>query len=170
MNHKNYKLLVIEDEAELREYIVSVLTEELDINIVEARDGKEALELFDKHDFDAVLSDQSMPHINGLQVLQAVRAKKYEIPFVMLTAYGDNEKIYEGLRMGINDFLQKPCRAEKLIKVVTMALEIGACRRVIQKNLEDISSENSLAGQKAKESLERLANISKIHLLNSYHT
>ena len=81
-------LLVVEDDTVIREGISEFLSE-YGYHVIEARDGKEALDLFNK-EIKLVLLDIQIPFINGLEVLKTIR-KESDIPVLMLTAFNNEE-------------------------------------------------------------------------------
>jgi DNA-binding NtrC family response regulator len=117
-------LLVVEDDEEVRASILDALSF-LPIKIIPTKDGIEALEAMEAHQITAVLSDIKLPRMNGLELLQQIRLKTFETPFVILTGSSDKSVAVEALRMGALDFVEKPVEADTLCKVVERALLIG---------------------------------------------
>lgn len=86
------KILVIEDEAAIRRVLVKILSEENDkYELFEAEDGLAGIEKIQKEDFDLVLCDIKMPKMDGVEVLEAIKKIKPEIPIVMISGHGDFE-------------------------------------------------------------------------------
>jgi DNA-binding response OmpR family regulator len=118
------KVLVVEDDAD----ISSVLTfyfEAKGHEVVTARDGLQALELFTCQDLDLMLLDVMLPKLDGWAVLEAVRAK-CSLPVILLTALGNTDDIVKGLSLGADDYLRKPFEIRELearIHSVTRRLE-----------------------------------------------
>lgn len=118
------KVLVVEDDAD----ISSVLTfyfEAKGHEVVTARDGLQALELFTCQDLDLMLLDVMLPKLDGWAVLEAVRAK-CGLPVILLTALGSTDDIVKGLSLGADDYLRKPFEIRELearIHSVTRRLE-----------------------------------------------
>ena len=84
------KILVIEDEAAIRRVLVKILSEESDsYSVEEAEDGLKGLETIKNNDYDLVLCDIKMPKMDGVEVLEAARKIKPEIPFIMISGHGD---------------------------------------------------------------------------------
>ncbi|MBI4713615.1 response regulator [Candidatus Uhrbacteria bacterium] len=101
-------LLIVEDDAPLRRALQIVLARE-GFEILEARDGKEGLELaFEKHP-DMILLDIIMPVMDGITMLQKLRADDWgkEAKVIILTNLSDSEKVVEALQAGVHDFLVK---------------------------------------------------------------
>jgi CheY-like chemotaxis protein len=145
VTHENMKLLIVDDEEELREILVEQLrgltvqaeglTYNLDIQT--ATDGAQALEQFRSIGFDALLTDINMPEMNGLELLGALRGQGSDIPSIVLTGFGDKDKAAEALRLGCFAFLDKPWKAQILRKTVTAALESGFKLRPLNRKVED---------------------------------
>lgn len=111
-------ILCVEDEADLRRDIADELTE-AGYDVMEARNGEEALALFDATRPDLILCDISMPDLNGYDVLKAVQAQgQVDIPFVFLSALGDPREVVEGKRLGADDYLVKPIDYDLLLATV----------------------------------------------------
>jgi DNA-binding NtrC family response regulator len=108
------KLLVIDDEADIREGLQTLL--ELEGYSVDlAQNGTEGLQRLESHGYDLVLLDLMMPDISGMEVLSEVRKKDRETPIFMITAYGSVEAAVRALKLGANDYFSKPWDNEKLV-------------------------------------------------------
>ena len=104
------KILVVDDEPEIRQMVVDFLRDVEGYDVVSANDGPQALELLAKEPFDLVLSDINMPGMSGLELLKNIK-QKYENPppvVMMITAYGDAENYNKSMELGADDFLTKP--------------------------------------------------------------
>lgn len=146
-------ILVVDDEADLRNILFSILTDLAD-RVLVAKDGKEALEIAKTQEVDAILSDLSMPVMGGLKLLTEVRALGHETPFVVLTGFGDKPSMLEALRLGATDFLDKPFDESVLLEVMDKALQLGLALREIDKDLEQAFASSSLPPDKI-ESLKK---------------
>lgn len=135
------KILVIEDEKDLREIIVSLLKENHH-EVVEASNGKEALEILAKDTFTVILSDIRMPAMDGLEFLTLAQVGFKHIPVVFITAFGDHDNIIKALRLGAFDFIKKPFDDEEILKVVDRALEVGYRKRQILDQIQQLSPEH----------------------------
>ena len=118
------KILVADDDYLLRDLIKDILEGENYV-VLEAKDGKEALDLFYQNpELSLVILDIMMPEYSGLEVLRRIRQQS-QIPVLILTALGDSENELKGLRGGANDYMSKPfhpevllARAENLMRMV----------------------------------------------------
>lgn len=118
------RLLIVEDDKDIRELLKHFLKEFVD-EIVEAENGSEALKLIKDQEFDTILSDIEMPQMNGLKFLGYVRSLGYMTPFVVLTAHGDHSKALEALSLGAFDFISKDSKKKIVIESVCAALKFG---------------------------------------------
>lgn len=118
------KILIIEDEAAIRRVLAKILSEESDTYIVEdAEDGIQGLEKIKNNDYDLVLCDIKMPKMDGVEVLEAVKKIKPEIPMVMISGHGDMETAIQTMRLGAFDYISKPPDLNRLLNTVRNALD-----------------------------------------------
>src|SRR4051794_3790417 len=108
------KILVIDDEADIRESLETLL--EMEGYAVDlAADGGEGLTKLTKARYDLVLLDLMLPDRNGMDVLADVRSRDEETPIIMLTAYGSVELAVNAIKAGASDYFSKPWDNEKLL-------------------------------------------------------
>ncbi|MCB0457009.1 MAG: sigma-54 dependent transcriptional regulator [Flavobacteriaceae bacterium] len=118
------KILIIEDEAAIRRVLVKILTEEnTTYEVMEAEDGLIGIELIKKEDFDLILCDIKMPKMDGVEVLEAVKKLKPEIPIVMISGHGDLDIAVNTMRLGAFDYISKPPDLNRLLNTVRIALD-----------------------------------------------
>lgn len=136
------KILVIEDEAAIRRVLVKILSEENDAySVEEAEDGLKGIETIKNNDYDLVLCDIKMPKMDGVEVLEAARKIKPEIPFIMISGHGDLDTAVNTMRLGAFDYISKPPDLNRLLTTVRNALD----RKVLvveNKNLKKKVSKN----------------------------
>ena len=118
------RLLVVEDEAKLAQYLHRGLTENGHVVDV-ARDGIEGRRLATGGDYDLVLLDLMLPGVDGFGVLAAIRAEKRNLPVLMLTARDKVEDRVRGLEQGADDYLVKPFAFSELLARVGALLRRG---------------------------------------------
>ncbi len=100
------QILLVEDEARIRDIVRDYFTAHgMDCHL--ARDGREALELLEEHDYDAILLDVLMPGLDGFGVCRAVRERS-GVPILFLTALGGEEDMLRGYQLGCDDYVTKP--------------------------------------------------------------
>jgi DNA-binding NtrC family response regulator len=118
------KILIIEDEAAIRRVLVKILSEENTTYIVEeAEDGGAGYEKIKNTDYDLVLCDIKMPKMDGVELLEAVKKIKPEIPMVMISGHGDMETAINTMRLGAFDYISKPPDLNRLLNTVRNALD-----------------------------------------------
>jgi len=115
-----YQILVVEDQAEIRELLAKYLKKD-GYNVFLASQGFEALEIFDKHDIHLVLLDIMMPGISGYEVLQEIR-KISDVPVIMLTARKDEVDRLKGFELGVDDYVSKPFSPREVMKRIQVFL------------------------------------------------
>lgn len=116
------KVLVADDEPAMRQLLSAILEEE-GFEVVRAADGKEAIDLLRVRHFDLVLTDERMPHVNGLQVLKTLQETSPETPCIFLTAFGTIEHAVEAVKLGAYQYLLKPLNSpDELRSVVAKAM------------------------------------------------
>jgi len=125
-------VLIIDDEAEIRESLQTLL--ELEGYEVEAAaTGEEGLAKLGEHPFDLVLLDLALPDRNGIELLPEIRVLDFQIAIIMITAYGTVEDAVKAMQSGAANFLQKPWDNEKLLADVRTAV---ARRRAEEENIQ----------------------------------
>lgn len=109
-------VLVVDDFSVMRRIIKSLLREIGVACIFEAEDGKEALEILADGCIDFVVTDWHMPNMNGLELVQAIRANPdtYNLPVLMVTAESKKKHIFEAAHAGINGYIIKPFAPDEL--------------------------------------------------------
>lgn len=116
-----YKILIADDEDVIRNLLKDLL-EEQDYEVVIAKDGSDAIDLFFEHqDLDLVILDVMMPKENGWKVLEEIRQYS-DVPVLMLTALGDDKSEVFGLKNGANDYIAKPFSYEVLMARIKVLL------------------------------------------------
>jgi DNA-binding NtrC family response regulator len=117
-------ILLIEDESAIRRVLSKILSEEnKNYNVSEAGDGLEGIELIRDNDYDLVLCDIKMPKMDGVEVLEAMKKIKPEIPIVMISGHGDLDTAVNTMRLGAFDYISKPPDLNRLLNTVRNALD-----------------------------------------------
>jgi len=147
------KILIIEDEAPIRRVLNKILSEESDTYLVqEAEDGLQGVEMVKNEDFDLILCDIKMPKMDGVEVLEAIKKIKPEIPMVMISGHGDLETAVNTMRLGAFDYISKPPDLNRLLNTVRNALdkkqlvvENKILKKKISKNYEMIGESEAIS-------------------------
>lgn len=115
-----YKILVVEDQKEIRDLISKYLLKE-GYEVAIAKQGFEALEIFEAQDIHLILLDVMMPGISGFEVLQEIR-KISDVPVIMLTARQEEIDRLKGFELGVDDYVIKPFSPRELMKRIQVFL------------------------------------------------
>lgn len=129
-------ILVVDDDDELRQ-IIREIAEKNGVAVIEGRNGHEGLELAKKNRPDGIISDISMPVMDGIRFLTETRGAGLTIPFVILTGYGDKESAIAALRYGAYAFLEKPFEEADLAKVIREAVDYGRQLKALDTELNE---------------------------------
>lgn len=126
MSSLKLNILIVDDEHQLRKSLVSILTSSLpehELNIVEAENGKAAIEKTAEEQFDLVLMDVRMPEMDGLEALKEIKESDPRTFVVIMTAHSNLQDAVNAIKFGAFDYTEKPIDPEKLIKLVRKAIE-----------------------------------------------
>jgi DNA-binding NarL/FixJ family response regulator len=118
------KILVIEDEPEMRRNLLTILKME-QFHVYGAENGKVGVETARRERPDLILCDVMMPEMDGYGVLQALRedSRTVTIPFIFLTAKGEKGDVRSGMNLGADDYLTKPVAKPDLLKAIASRLK-----------------------------------------------
>lgn len=118
-------VLVVDDFSTMRKIIKNVLKQIGIESVVEAENGKMALDLLKKEEVDLIISDWIMPEMTGIDFLKACKADENikKIPFVMVTAEAQKGNIMEAIKSGVDNYIVKPFTPEKLQAAIEKAKE-----------------------------------------------
>jgi len=132
------RLLVADDEPHQREMLRSLLTR-AGFAVELAANGAEALAALEREPFDLLLTDQKMPGMDGLALLEAARRLQPQLPVVLMTAFGSVSQAVAAMKQGAADYLTKPFERDELLLVLAKVLrqrrledEVEALRGVLQ--------------------------------------
>lgn len=115
-------VLVVDDESRMRKLIKDFLRQK-EYNVLEAKDGEEALEIFEENEnkIDLILLDVMMPKLDGWSVLRQVRQNS-KVPVIMLTARGEEQDELFGFELGVDEYISKPFSPKILVARVQAIL------------------------------------------------
>ncbi|MBE7560735.1 HDOD domain-containing protein [bacterium] len=120
--HETYRLLVIDDEADLRE-ILTTSFRDAGYEVETAANGMEGLEFLAGHEVDCVLLDIRMPKKDGLEVLSAIRNNLANVPVVVITGLASSEQINEAMELGAFAVLRKPFDIGEVMQTAEAAIK-----------------------------------------------
>lgn len=157
------RILIIEDEAAIRRVLIKILTEENQgYEVFEAEDGLAGMEIIKNEDFDLILCDIKMPKMDGIEVLEATKKIKPEIPMVMISGHGDLDTAVNTMRLGAFDYISKPPDLNRLLNTVRIALdrkelvvENSRLKKKVSKNYEMIGESEAI--EQIKDMIEKVA-------------
>jgi len=112
------RILIVDDEANILE-LLRYNFESNGFQVVEAKNGEDALDIIESEEVDAVILDLMLPGINGIDVLKKIRNSEHQnLPVIMLTAKNEEIDAILGLEMGADDYIGKPFRSRELVSRV----------------------------------------------------
>lgn len=111
---KMFQILLVEDDDSLRKLYKSVLTKE-GYMVLEAGNGKEALNIFDHEHIDLLITDAMMPVLNGYQLIEIIREAYIQLPVLMITVLSEFDNKEKGFNSGVDDYMVKPINVKELI-------------------------------------------------------
>jgi len=131
---KKRKVLIVEDEAVVRDSVREWLVEDgYDVEVAE--NGEEALKKIKNEEFGVIVLDLKLPDIDGLQVFEHAKELKPETKGVIITAYPSQETRDRAKKLGLMDYLAKPFKVEDLEKLISQALGEAEEKKVGKKHL-----------------------------------
>ena len=149
-------ILIVDDEPLIREVLICDLTDR-GYATLEAEDGEGALRVLRSKPVSVVISDLSMPSLEGLALLSQMRVEELWQPFIILTGYGSKDASITALRLGAFDFLEKPADFDRLAEIVAQAVAFHDAHREMLTVLENrLGGDPSPANQRKIDSLARM--------------
>jgi two-component system, chemotaxis family, chemotaxis protein CheY len=117
------KVLVVDDFATMRKIVKNVLKQINIENVVEAENGKHALNVLKSEEVDLIISDWMMPEMTGIEFLKVCKEdeEKKKIPFIMVTAEGQKDSVMEAIKSGVDNYIVKPFTPDKLKDAIDRA-------------------------------------------------
>jgi len=127
---KKLSILIVEDEEQIRNLLTEVMKEEF-FDVYAAQNGDEGLKKFKKYTPSIVVSDISMPIVNGLDMALAIKELSPKTPIIALSAFSDREKLLKAIDVGIDKYLLKPIDMDELL---------SAIETLVKAKLSDVNS------------------------------
>ncbi len=125
MKSENKKVILLaDDDDNLRRVLEFQLSEE-GFQIESAKDGAEALDIFNKNDFDCVITDLRMPNLSGLELLERIKVINSEIPVIVITAFGEVETAVTAMKAGAFDYINKPFNRDEILLIIERAVNFS---------------------------------------------
>lgn len=117
------KILVVDDAAFMRMMVKDTLTKGGYTDLYEAVDGADALEKYKEVTPDLVIMDITMPNMDGLEALKAIKAHNPAATIVMCSAMGQESMVIEAIKSGAKDFIVKPFKPDRILKTVSSIVD-----------------------------------------------
>ena len=119
------KILAVDDSPTMRRIIINTLKRAGYSEVLEAKDGKEALAKIKVEDINFVITDWNMPEMNGLELVKYLRAtaEYSDMPILMVTTRSVKDDILEAMRAGVNNYIVKPFTPETLKEKIQYILD-----------------------------------------------
>lgn len=142
------KILIAEDEASIRRVLKNILSEEdSSFEILEAKDGQEAIKIIDSEKLDTVLCDIKMPKKDGVEVLNHVIKQGLDLPMIMISGHGDIDTAIETMKIGAFDYISKPPDLNRLLNTIRIALSHNDLHQENKKLRKKVSKKYSMVGE-----------------------
>ena len=116
------KVLIVDDAAFMRMMLKDILTKNDFEVVAEAENGKAGVAAIQKYKPDIITMDITMPEMNGIDAVKAIKALDPSVKVVMVSAMGQQPMVIEAIQAGANDFIVKPFQPERVIEAITKVL------------------------------------------------
>jgi len=139
---KDLRILYVEDDTEVRRNAVEYLTR-IAKEVLEAADGKEAIKVWSDEHPDIIITDISMPRLNGLDMARYIRSKDRDVQIIIATAYTDTDYLMQAVELNLVKYLVKPITKEKLLSALSRSVEKIEDEKRFSVRLSDACSYNA---------------------------
>ncbi|MFH1223402.1 MAG: sigma-54 dependent transcriptional regulator [Pseudomonadota bacterium] len=135
----NYRILIVDDEKNMCRSLEILLEGEKNYKVSSVNSAQEALNVLERTDIDLVITDLTMPGMNGMELLKIIKEKFSGIQVIIMTAYSTVQSAIEAIKIGAYDYIMKPFSDDELLLSVKKALEVSELRNenVVLKELLD---------------------------------
>src|SRR5512136_352648 len=163
-----HTVLIVDDEKNMRWVLGQALAGE-GYEVVEAEDGKQALEAVNESQPDIMVLDHRMPAPDGMEVLRRIRAKGLTFPIIMLTAHGNVATAVEAVKAGATEYLTKPFDLEELKLSIEHALEYTNLAAEVERLRQELDRDYDVEGIVASDGrmIEILDTVRKVAATNA---
>jgi two-component system response regulator AtoC len=122
------QILVVDDEPKMRR-VLEIMLQKLGHQVFCASNGREALEVFQDNAIDLIIADLRMPEMDGIELLSNLRARKFDVPVLVVTAHGTVETAVAAMKYGAFDYIVRPFDMDALLLAIERALAAAALAR-----------------------------------------
>lgn len=134
------RILIVDDEVDMLELLKRIIEDKTNYQVVITPDPLEVPHILEENAFDLVITDLRMPGQSGMELLETVRKKNDQIPFIILTAYGTIESAVEAMQKGAFSYITKPFKKEEILLAIDKAFNFQRLKnenQFLRKELED---------------------------------
>jgi DNA-binding NtrC family response regulator len=117
------RLLVIDDEPNMLRLLKTILMDKTGYTVITTNNPLEVQSLLQQEPFDLVITDLKMPLVDGIDLIDIIKKVSFQLPIIIITAYGTSEIAEEAIKKGAYDFILKPFRKETILIAIKRALE-----------------------------------------------
>ena len=158
--NSDLRILVVDDSADIREFLQETLLEPAGYQVLTASDGEEGLQIALQEHPDLMLLDYEMPRMNGIEMLRALKEQGIAIPTILITSYGSESVAVEVFRLGVRDYVPKPFTVDDLLSSIERVKKEVRLEQERDALLQRLQSANTQLGQRVQE-LDVLYRVSK---------
>lgn len=113
---RRIKVIFAEDEKETRQNIVSYINHRYNLDVIEACDGKQAWDAYLEHEPNILITDLSMPEMDGLELIKKIRDIDNNLKIIVISAHAEDEKLEKASSLDVIDYHIKPLKRNVLVK------------------------------------------------------
>jgi len=155
MKKKDISILYVEDQDDVRLFLSKILSRHYN-TVHLAENGKEGLEIYQKHQPDIIISDIRMPVMDGLSMSSRIKEKDPAAKIILTTAHSDMEYFIQSIDIGINQYILKPIDRDKLYVAIDRCVEQINLEREVEKRRQDLETSNKKLIKQERELRENL--------------
>lgn len=162
--NEDLKILVVDDEASIRNIFKSYIEAATSHTLLTAGDGFEALEIIKNEQIDCCFTDLSMPNLDGLELARRINQHDNTIPVVVMTGYPSMDNAIETLKNGVADFITKPFRMEEILPIISrvMAARSHFVENILLKEEAERSKKLLKVNQELQEKVKEVETVNLI--------
>lgn len=121
-----HKILIADDATFMRMMLKDILSHAGFINLIEAKNGREAINLFKVEKPEFILLDVTMPDMDGLRALEEIKEINPDVKIIMCSSMGQEEIVSECFEKGADDFIMKPFKPERVVQAVSQFIDLNS--------------------------------------------
>lgn len=121
-----HKILIADDATFMRMMLKDTLSHAGFINLIEAKNGREAINLFKVEKPELILLDVTMPDMDGLRALEEIKEINPDVKIIMCSSMGQEEIVSECFEKGADDFIMKPFKPERVVQAVSQFIDLNS--------------------------------------------